>query len=133
MANTVQQVVTLPAAPRLLYSMYLDAGEHAAFTGGGEVRISPSVGSEWSAFGGRIHGRMLALTPERLIVQSWRSFEWQEEDLDSILVISFWPEAAGARLELTQANVPESLYQNLVHGWPTRYWDPWRAYLEQRQ
>jgi uncharacterized protein YndB with AHSA1/START domain len=130
MAKVVQQVVTLPAAPRSLYSMYLDAEKHAAFTGGGEARISATVGSEWSAFGGRIHGRVLALSPDRLIVQSWRSFEWQKEDLDSILVLSFWPEAAGARIELTQANIPDTLYQNLVTGWPSRYWDSWRAYLE---
>jgi uncharacterized protein YndB with AHSA1/START domain len=130
MPRVVQQTVTLPASPRSLYSMYLDAEQHAAFTGGGEVRISPTPGTEWSAFGGRIHGRMLALSPDRLIVQSWRSFEWQEEDLDSVLVLTFWPEAAGGRVELTQANVPDSLHQNLMAGWPTRYWDPWRAYLE---
>jgi len=132
MPKIVQQTATLPAAPRSLYAMYLDAEKHAAFTGGGAVRIAATLGSEWSAFEGRIHGRVLALSPDRLIVQSWRSFEWEEGDLDSILVLSFWPEAAGARIELTQANVPDHVYQNLVTGWPTRYWQPWQAYLERR-
>jgi uncharacterized protein YndB with AHSA1/START domain len=132
MPKVVEQTVTLRAAPRSLYAMYLDAEHHAGFTGGGVVRIAATVGSEWSAFDGRIHGRVLALTPDRLIVQSWRSFEWQEGDLDSILVLSFWPEAAGGRVELTQANVPDDLYQNLVTGWPVRYWHPWKAYLERR-
>jgi activator of HSP90 ATPase len=130
MPRVVQQVVILPAAPRTLYSMYLDPEEHAAFTGGGAVRISATPGSQWSAFDGRIQGRMLAFDPDRLIVQAWRSFEWQETDLDSILVLTFWPEAAGSRVELTQANVPDHVYQNLVAGWPTRYWHPWQAYLE---
>lgn len=130
MPKVVEQVVTLPAPPRSLYAMYLDAEQHAAFTGGGAVRIAPTVGTEWSAFEGRIHGRVLALTPDRLIVQSWRSFEWEEDDLDSILVLSFWPEAAGTRVELTQANVPDHLYQNLVTGWSDRYWHPWQTYLE---
>src|SRR5262245_18864740 len=105
-------MVTIPGSPRRLYAMYLDPEQHAAFTGGGPVRIAAVPGSEWSAFDGRIRGRMLALSPDRLIVQSWRSFEWQEDDLDSILVLSFWPEAAGARLELTQANVPDALHEN---------------------
>jgi activator of HSP90 ATPase len=113
--------------------MYLDADEHAAFTAGGAVQISATPGSEWSAFAGQIHGRVLELSPDRLIVQSWRSFDWQEDDLDSILVLSFWPEAAGARVELTQANVPNNLYGNLVTGWSTRYWQPWHAYLERRR
>jgi activator of HSP90 ATPase len=130
MPKVVLQTIALPAAPRTLYAMYLDPERHAAFTGGGAARISGTPGSEWSAFDGRIHGRMLAVVPDRLIVQSWRSFEWQEDDLDAVLVLSFWPEAAGGRIELTQANVPDTLYQNLVAGWPVRYWEPWRAYLE---
>ena len=132
MAKTVHQTVTLPAAPSRLYSMYLDPEEHAAFTGGGPVRIAPTPGTAWSAFDGRIQGRVLTLAPERMIVQSWRSFEWQEDDLDSVLVLTFWPESAGSRIELTQVNVPDRLYQNLVTGWPSRYWDPWRTFLQAR-
>jgi hypothetical protein len=48
----------------------------------------------------------------------------------SILVLTFWPEGQGTRVELTQANVPARLYETLVSGWPTRYWDPWRTFLE---
>jgi activator of HSP90 ATPase len=99
-------------------------------TSGGAVQITATPGTEWSAFGGRIHGRLLALTPDHEIVQSWRSFEWQEGDPDSTLILTFWPEATGSRVELTQQNVPDRLYENLVVGWPNRYWNPWRAYLE---
>ena len=110
--------------------MYLDPQQHAAFTGGGAVEIAAMAGTGWSAFGGRIHGRLLALTPDHEIVQSWRSFEWQAKEPDSTLVLTFWPEEAGARVELMQNNVPDRLYENLVVGWPNRYWKPWRAYLE---
>jgi activator of HSP90 ATPase len=132
MPKIVQQSVTLPAAPEALYAMYLDAGQHAAFTGGGAVRIAPEAGAEFSAFDGRIRGRVLALTPGRQIVQSWRSFEWQNDDIDSTLVLTFWPDPAGARVELTQVNAPDHLYERLQAGWPMRYWEPWRAYLTRR-
>jgi uncharacterized protein YndB with AHSA1/START domain len=75
MSKTVTQTVTLPAAPPRLYAMYLDSDQHAAFTGGGPARMRAQPGSDWSAFDGRIHGQVLALTPNRQIVQSWRSFE----------------------------------------------------------
>jgi len=130
MPKTVSQVAQLPATPNRLYAMYLDPQQHAAFTGGGAVEITPTPGTEWSAFGGRIHGRLIALTPGHEIVQSWRSFEWQADDPDSTLILTFWPEGRGARVELTQENVPDRLYDNLVVGWPNRYWNPWRAYLE---
>jgi uncharacterized protein YndB with AHSA1/START domain len=131
MPRTVQQSVELPAPPAALYSMYLNPGQHAAFAGGGAASFTAKPGTPWSAFDRRIHGRILALTPDRQIVQSWRSFEWQEEDPDSVLILSFFPSGAGSRLELAQVEVPDRLYETLRSGWPSRYWQPWRAYLEE--
>jgi activator of HSP90 ATPase len=131
MVKIVQQLVELPASPATLYSMYLDPEQHAAFTGGGPTSFVAKPGTIWSAFDGRIHGRILALTPDRQIVQSWRSFEWKEDDPDSVLILSFFPDGPGSRLELVQVDVPERLYETLLSGWPSRYWQPWRAYLEQ--
>lgn len=133
MLKVVQQTVELPAPASELFTMYLDPATHAAFTGGGPAVISPAAGTGWSAFDGRIHGRLLALTPGRRIVQSWRSFEWEEADPDSILVLAFTPAGEGARVDLVQVGVPERLYDTLVNGWPVRYWQPWRAYLAARR
>jgi activator of HSP90 ATPase len=130
MSKTVIQTVILPAAPAKLYAMYLDPEQHAAFTGGGPACIMARAGTEWSAFDGRIRGRLLALTANRQIVQSWRSFEWKDDELDSILVLTFWPEGKSGKVELIHANVPERLYETLVSGWPTPYWGPWRSYLQ---
>jgi uncharacterized protein YndB with AHSA1/START domain len=113
--------------------MYLDAEAHAAFTGGGPATISPIAGTGWSAFDGRIHGRILALTPGRRIVQSWRSFEWQEDEPDAILLLEFGAIGKGASVDLVQVGVPERLYDTLMSGWPVRYWQPWRSYLESRR
>jgi activator of HSP90 ATPase len=128
----VQQTVDLPGTPSELYAMYLDAPSHAAFTGGGAVAIAPIIGTEWSAFDGRIQGRILALTPAQQIVQSWRSFEWTPAEPDAILVLRLSAVDRGARVDLAQIGVPERLYDTLVSGWPLRYWQPWQAYLEQR-
>jgi activator of HSP90 ATPase len=131
MLTIVQQSVELPGSPETLYSMYLDAGQHAAFTGGGAASITSAAGTAWSAFDGRIHGQILALTPSRQIVQSWRSFEWREDDPDSVLILTFWPVGSGSRLDLAQVDVPARLYDTLLRGWPSRYWEPWRAFLRQ--
>lgn len=63
-------------------------------------------------------------------MQSWRSFEWRPEDLDATLILTFWPDDGGGRIELVQANAPDHLYETLLAGWPMRYWEPWQAYLE---
>jgi activator of HSP90 ATPase len=129
MLKIVEQSVLLPAAPDSLYRMYLDPREHAAITGSPVVRIAPEEGAEFWAFDGRIHGRILALTPSRQIVQSWRSFEWRPEDVDGTLVLAFSPATGGGRIDSALVNAPDHLYDRLVANWPMRYWDPWRAYL----
>ena len=128
MERIVQHSVILPGSPAALYAMYLDPVQHAAFTGG-PVHIAAALGAAFEAFGGRIRGVIVHLTPGRQVVQTWRSFEWAPEDLDSLLVLSFWPDTAGTRLELAQVNVPERLFPTLQANWPMRYLDPWRACL----
>ena len=129
MLKIVRQSAQLPAAPEALYAMYLDPRQHAAITGSPLVRIAATEGAEFWAFDGRIHGRILALSAGRQIVQTWRSFEWRAEDVDGTLILTFSPDPAGGRIELALVNAPDHLYDKLLANWPMRYWDPWRAYL----
>jgi hypothetical protein len=76
-----------------------------------------------------LSGTILHLEPKRLIVQSRRSGNWPAEAIDSVLVLSFWPEGDGGRIELTHVNVPESDFAGVSHGWEKFYWTPWRAFL----
>jgi hypothetical protein len=75
--------------------MYLDPRKHAAFTGS-PVSIAARVGAPFRAFGGALSGTILHLVPNRLIVQSWRSKEFARRDLESTLVLGFWPEKGRA-------------------------------------
>ena len=130
MPRTIQLAATLPAPPDRLFDMYLDPVEHAAFTGT-SVTISAEPGAEFRAFDGVLTGTLLQVVPKRLIVQSWRSPHWSENDVDSTLILTFLPEGEGGRIELTQVNVVESDFAGVSHGWEKYYWTPWRAYLEQ--
>ena len=75
------------------------------------------AGAAFSAFEGKIWGKMLHIEPKRLIVQTWRSVNWPTaQTLDSILVLSFWPEKDGGRVELVQANVPDEDFAGVSQG-----------------
>lgn len=128
MPRTITMAVDLPASPARLYRMYLDPKKHAAFTGG-PVSIAARVGAPFKAFGGALSGKILHLVPNRLIVQSWRSTEFSRRDLDSTLVLSFWPDKNGARIELTHVNVADGDFAGVSEGWGKYYWTPWREYL----
>lgn len=117
MPQLIQQSVMLPASAERLIEMYLDPAEHAAFTGK-PVTIGAEAGSEFSAFDGMLTGRILQVVPKRLIVQAWRSANWNADDLDSTLILTFWPEGEQGRIDLVN------------EGWDKYYWTPWRAYLQ---
>jgi activator of HSP90 ATPase len=129
MPRTLQMAAQLPESPHRLYDMYLDPEIHAAFTGA-PVTIAPVIGAEFRAFDGALAGKILHLVPKRLIVQAWRASHWSPEDLDSTLILTFWPDEAGARIEFVQVNVADHDLAGVSQGWEKYYWTPWREYLE---
>ncbi len=129
MARNVILAAFLPAEPDRLFDMYLDAETHAAFTGA-PANIEPRSGGSFRAFDGLLSGTILHVEPKRLIVQTWRATDWAAETIDTVLVLTFWPEADGARIELVHVNVPEFDFSGVSHGWEKYYWKPWREYLE---
>lgn len=131
MPRTIQLAASLPAAPDRLFDMYLDPVEHAAFTGA-PVTISDQPGAAFRAFNDALSGTVLQVVPKRLIVQSWRSSNWGSADLDSTLVLTFWPENDAGRIELVHVNVIDGDFAGVSHGWEKFYWAPWRAYLASR-
>ena len=129
MLRTLQQSVVLPAAAERLYEMYLDPIVHAEFTGA-PVEISGLSGSPFRAFDGQLSGTMLLSVPKRQIVQAWRSVHWRPDDLDSTLILSFWPVSdSSGRIDLVHVNIVEHDFDGVTQGWEKYYWTPWRTFL----
>lgn len=129
MPRIITLAAVLPRPPARLYAMYLNPREHAAFTGA-PVKIAARAGARFEAFEGTLTGTILQVVSNRLIVQSWRSTNFGKRDLDSTLVLSFWPDPAGGRIELTHVNVADTDFAGVSEGWLKYYWTPWRAHLE---
>jgi uncharacterized protein YndB with AHSA1/START domain len=129
MPRIIQQAAFFPVSPERLFDMYLDPVAHAAFTGG-PVIIGDQAGAAFQAFGGMVSGTVLQVVPKRLIVQSWRAAHWKPEDMDSTLILTFWPEGEGARIELVQVNVADHDFAGVSQGWEKYYWSSWLEYLQ---
>ena len=129
MPKNVIIAAALPAPPEKLWEMYLDPAQHAAFTGH-PVKIEARAGAVFQAFEGRIGGTILHVEPKRMIVQTWRSVNFRPEAIDSILILTFWPDPVGGRIELAHVNIDDQDFAGISHGWEKHYWTPWRSYLE---
>jgi len=132
MPNVITQSITLPAPAEKLYEMYLDPALHGAFTGH-PVTIAAHSGAKFRAFDGQLTGRILATVRPSLIVQSWRSTNFEPDDDDSTLILEFSDENTGGRVNLVQVGVPDQDYRGVTEGWEAYYWGPWREYLQKSQ
>ena len=118
----LRQVRTFHATPQELYNALMDSRKHAKFTGA-PAKISSKVGGKFTAFSGDLEGTNLAHTPNKKIVQSWRSSNWPEEDF-SRATFALTPAGHGnTKLTFTQSGIPEGRNEDIKQGWITFYWE----------
>jgi uncharacterized protein YndB with AHSA1/START domain len=128
MRNVIRQSVVLPASAEKLFEMYMNPSTHQAITGA-PVDIGEKRGSKFKAFDGALTGTILEVITPRLIIKSWRSVNFMDEDPDSTLILSFTSEGDEGRIDLVHLDVPDQDYDGVSQGWEKYYWTPWRTYL----
>ena len=119
----------IPAAPERVYTAWMSADEHTAFTGGAAT-MDPVVGGRFTAWDGYISGKNLELEPYHRIVQAWRTTEFPEGSADSWLEILLQPVEGGTRLTLIQNHVPAGQSATYKQGWRDYYFSPMKTYFK---
>ena len=130
MTLIIQQSVRFRTTPQALFDLYMDSKKHSRSTGA-PARISPKVGSRFTAFGKQLEGKTLHVVPGRQVVQFWRATHWKKDDA-SILVLTFSRVAGGAQIDLVHIGVPTYDQKGVRKGWPKYYWRPWRKFLSEK-
>jgi uncharacterized protein YndB with AHSA1/START domain len=121
--------VSLAAPPRDVYDAWLDAEEHAAFTGD-EASCDPHVDGAFSAWDGYITGRNLVLEPGQRIVQAWRTTDFAPDAPDSKLELIFDADGeGGTRLTLRHSGLPAGDDARYKEGWREFYFEGMRVYF----
>ncbi len=131
MPRTITQSVAFAAPPEELYDIYMNSARHGAAIDS-TASVSRRVGGPFAAFDGMLRGRMLAIVPKRMIVQTWRGSDWKKSEADSILILTFGKAGRVGRVNLVHASVPERHHTGIRKGWHEYYWRPWREYLRRR-
>ncbi len=116
MTPVIQQRVRFRATPKKLFEMYLDSRAHAASTGA-PAKTTRKVGGTFTAFGGSIGGKNIAIVPEKRIVQMWRANHWKKEDW-SVLVLAFSHVGEETQIDLVHVGVPTYDHKGVREGWP---------------
>ncbi len=130
MSTTIRQTVEFGVPPHAVFEALLDSKKHSAFTGS-KASVSRKVGGRLSAWDGYIEGRNLRIEKDKVIVESWRTTEFTEDDPDSQVMFHLSKKGKGTRLIFVHSHVPDRLAEDLRQGWIDSYWEPLKAYLEE--
>lgn len=113
--------------PAQIYAAWLDSVQHSRMTGG-QAECSDTIGGSFTAWGGYIEGKNIALKPNKEIRQSWRTSEFDANDEDSIVTVQFNASENGTELVLEHNNIPEGQTQ-YKKGWLEHYFIPMENYF----
>ncbi len=124
---TISEVIL--AKPAEIYGAWLSSEGHSAITGS-PAKVDGNVGGEFSAWDGYIFGKTLGLTPNRRIVQTWRTSEFPDEAPDSHLEVLLEEVAEGTKITLTHSDMPEDQVDSYRQGWEDFYFKPMKDYFK---
>jgi len=97
---------------------------------GMKADLKAQPGEEFSLFGVFITGKTLEVVTDKLLVQEWRSFNW-DADIYSTVRFALKPINENETLLIfDQSDFPESEKAHLEEGWNNKYWEPMRLYFK---
>ena len=117
----------LPATPEEVYDTWMSSEGHSVMTGSPAL-ISAEVGGDFEAWDGYIHGKNVNLERGLLIVQYWRTSEFNDSEDDSLIEINLKPIGDQTELTLRHSNLPPHGMQ-YKDGWVESYFEPMKEYF----
>ena len=121
----------LPATPEEVYDTWMSSEGHSAMTGS-PASISAEVGGDFEAWDGYIHGKNINLERGLLIVQYWRTSEFNDSEDDSLIEINLKPVGDQTELTLRHSNLPPHGMQ-YKDGWVESYFEPMKEYFTNKK
>ncbi|MED5371211.1 MAG: SRPBCC domain-containing protein [Myxococcota bacterium] len=116
----LQLSVDVPTTPQKLWEAYMDTLQQAAITGA-PASVEAKIGGNITLYSGAVTGVFVALRKPDLIVQTWRTHDFEDQEPDARTEIRLAPSARGCRFIVTQDNIPQRLRKQFINGWTTAY------------
>ncbi len=131
MSDSIKLSLTLPTDPKTLYNAWLDSEQHTAFTNS-KTKIEKKVGSNFIAGDGYIMGKIELLHMNKRIVQTWRTTDFEEENVDSKLEVLFEKVDKGTKVILVHTDLPEDSGKKYRKNWRDTYFKPMKEYFQEK-
>ena len=107
----------LPATAAELYTALTNPATIQLWSGAAAI-MSTEPGSEFSLWNGDIVGKNLSFVTNQMIMQQWY---FDDQEAASVVTIKLHPHKAGVSVELRHTNIPDAVYEEMLHGWEEMY------------
>lgn len=124
--KTIRQTNHINAPVEKVWQALVDPKEIDHW-GAGPAVMDESIGTEFSLWGGDVHGKNIEVEKNKKLVQEWYGGNWDEP---SIATFSLSEKEGLTTLDFVQTNVPDAEFESIDQGWKDYYLDPLKAYLE---
>jgi activator of HSP90 ATPase len=104
----------LPANPEEVYIAFTNPFTIELWTNQ-KAEMGTEPGSDFSWLDGSISGKLVGMTENKELIQTWDFGEEQAED--STVVLRFHTHKNGTSVELNHTNIPDEAYDDIVEGW----------------
>ncbi len=114
----------LNVTPNVAYNTWLDSKGHENMTGG-EASFINEIDTDFTAWNGYIFGKILQLEPNKRIVQTWRTSEFEANTPDSVVEVTFETSNNGTLFTLIHTALDsKSAVEKYQIGWEEHYIQP---------
>jgi activator of HSP90 ATPase len=102
----IDQTITIPnATANIIYEALLNSETHSEIVGD-KVHVDPVEGGYFSSFSGYADGQTTKLVPGKLIEQTWRASDWDDDHYSKIR-FDLKDVKGGCEIHFTQTGIPE--------------------------
>lgn len=95
--------------------------------GAGPAKMSEKENSEFSLWGGDIHGKNTKIVPNKELRQDWYGGDW---DHPSKVIFKLSETGGKTVLTLSQTDIPEAEFKDIEDGWERYYLGEIKKLLE---
>jgi uncharacterized protein YndB with AHSA1/START domain len=122
----IEQTYEIKAPIAKVWSALVDPKVIAGW-GGGPATMSAVADSEFSLWGGDIHGINTRVIEVRLLEQDWYSGDWKNPSK-----VGFYLNTDGDKtvVRLIQTDIPDNDVKDIATGWSVYYLGPLKELLE---
>jgi activator of HSP90 ATPase len=128
--KTLHQSMVFETDPHEVYEALMDSEKHTAFTGA-KAMIGRHVGDSFSVWDDWATGSNVELVPDKKIVQKWRGADWPKNHYSKV-IFELKKIDRGTRLDFTQTDIPDTVYEDIAQGWKEWYWETLTRYLAKK-